>query len=86
MVDGKPGLPHTDLNRPGKRGFPDQLDICFQGKPEIGEALHLSVKTISTHKTRILEKLRLTSTAGLVRYAIDNGIGTGDGESGHLPF
>ena len=60
--------------------------VAGQRLTEIGEALHLSVKTISTHKTRILEKLRLTSTAGLVRYAIDNGIGTGDGESGHLPF
>ena len=39
---------------------------------EIGERLHLSVKTVSTHKTRILEKLRLGSTAELVRYAMEN--------------
>ena len=39
---------------------------------EIGERLHLSVKTVSTHKTRILEKLGLSSTAELVRYAIEN--------------
>ena len=42
------------------------------GPSEIGERLHLSVKTISTHKTRILEKLKLGSTAELVRYALEN--------------
>ena len=42
------------------------------GPTEIGEKLHLSVKTVSTHKTRILEKLKLGSTAELVRYALDN--------------
>ena len=42
------------------------------GPTEIGERLHLSVKTVSTHKTRILEKLKLGSTAELVRYALDN--------------
>jgi DNA-binding NarL/FixJ family response regulator len=39
---------------------------------DIGERLHLSVKTVSTHKARILEKLRLGSTAELVRYAMEN--------------
>ena len=39
------------------------------GPTEIGERLHLSVKTVSTHKTRILDKLNLGSTAELVRYA-----------------
>ena len=42
------------------------------GPTEIGERLHLSVKTVSTHKTRILEKLNLGSTAELVRYAIEH--------------
>jgi len=42
------------------------------GPTEIGERLHLSVKTVSTHKTRILEKLKLGSTAELVRYAIEH--------------
>jgi len=42
------------------------------GPTEIGERLHLSVKTISTHKTRILEKLNLGSTAELVRYALEH--------------
>jgi DNA-binding NarL/FixJ family response regulator len=42
------------------------------GPTEIGERLHLSVKTVSTHKARILEKLGLGSTAELVRYALEN--------------
>jgi DNA-binding NarL/FixJ family response regulator len=42
------------------------------GPTDIGERLHLSVKTVSTHKTRILEKLNVTSTADLVRYALEH--------------
>jgi DNA-binding NarL/FixJ family response regulator len=42
------------------------------GPSEIGDRLHLSVKTVSTHKTRILEKLGIGSTAELVRYALEN--------------
>lgn len=42
------------------------------GPTEIGERLHLSVKTVSTHKTRILEKLGVKSTAELVRYVIEH--------------
>ncbi|HEY6966294.1 MAG TPA: response regulator transcription factor [Burkholderiales bacterium] len=39
---------------------------------EIAAQLHLSVKTVSTHKTRILDKLELRSTADLIRYALEN--------------
>jgi len=42
------------------------------GPTEIGARLHLSVKTVSTHKTHILEKLNLGSTAELVRYALEH--------------
>jgi DNA-binding NarL/FixJ family response regulator len=42
---------------------------------EIANALHLSVKTVSGHKTRIQEKLQVSSTAELVRYALHNRIG-----------
>ena len=42
------------------------------GPTEIGERLHLSVKTVSTHKTHILDKLGLGSTAELVRYALEH--------------
>ncbi|MDM0118036.1 response regulator transcription factor [Variovorax sp. J22R133] len=48
---------------------------------EIGDSLHLSVKTVSTHKTRILEKLEVSSTAELIRYALDNHIDDSPGFS-----
>lgn len=41
---------------------------------EIADKLALSVKTISTYRTRILEKTNLKSNADLVRYAIQNGL------------
>ena len=44
------------------------------GPTEIADLLNLSVKTVSTHKARILHKLGLGSTAELVRYAIENGL------------
>jgi DNA-binding NarL/FixJ family response regulator len=41
---------------------------------EIAESLHLSVKTVSTYRARILEKLSLKSTAELAAYAIRAGL------------
>ena len=49
-----------------------RLLVAGLGPSEIGDKLHLSVKTVSTHKTRILEKLGLGSTAELVRYALEH--------------
>lgn len=40
----------------------------------IAETLHLSPKTVSTHKMRILQKLELKSAAELVRYAMEHGL------------
>ena len=37
---------------------------------EIGEALCLSAKTVSTYKARILEKMQMPHEAALVRYAV----------------
>jgi DNA-binding NarL/FixJ family response regulator len=37
---------------------------------EIAEQLHLSAKTISTHKARLMEKLEVDNNADLVRYAV----------------
>ena len=37
---------------------------------QIGERLHLSPKTISTYRTRILEKLNVDSNAELTRYVL----------------
>ncbi|WP_460566316.1 response regulator [Hydrogenophaga aquatica] len=40
------------------------------GVNEIAQELSISNKTVSTHKARLMEKLGLTSTADIVRYAI----------------
>jgi DNA-binding NarL/FixJ family response regulator len=39
---------------------------------EIADSLDLSVKTISTYRARILEKMRMRSNADLIHYAIQN--------------
>jgi DNA-binding NarL/FixJ family response regulator len=52
------------------------LKLLAEGKSsnEIAEQLFVSVKTIGTHKQHIYEKLNLSSTADLVKYAIKKGI------------
>ena len=41
---------------------------------EIAKMLYLSVRTVETHRAHIMQKLRLTTRAELVRYAIDQGL------------
>jgi DNA-binding NarL/FixJ family response regulator len=49
---------------------------------DIAERLNLSVKTISTHKARLMQKMNLASAADLVRYAISHRLlDAGDGPS-----
>jgi DNA-binding NarL/FixJ family response regulator len=40
---------------------------------EIANLLHLSVKTVESHKTRLMEKLNFQSRADIVRYALRRG-------------
>lgn len=64
------GLPHKSLS---DREFEVFL-LLVEGASltAIAEGLHLSVKTVSTHKTHILQKMNMTSTAELVRYALEH--------------
>lgn len=41
---------------------------------DIGERLHVSAKTVSTHKTRLMQKLGIANNAELVRYALRHGV------------
>ena len=41
---------------------------------DVADALFISVKTVETHKSHILEKLGLKNTAELVKYAIKNNL------------
>jgi two-component system, NarL family, response regulator NreC len=52
------------------------LQLIAEGKTtkEAAGVLNISVKTAETHRTRIMEKLDIHETAGLVRYAIRSGL------------
>lgn len=41
---------------------------------QIADELFISVKTVSTYRSRILEKLKMTSNAELTHYAVKNGL------------
>lgn len=41
---------------------------------EIANQMHLSVKTVSTYRTRLLEKMGMSTNAELTRYAIEQGL------------
>lgn len=52
--------------------------VAGERMTDIADALHLSVKTVSTHKTRILDKLQLPNMAALIRYGLENGFAADD--------
>jgi len=54
----------------------ETVQLIAEGKSnkEVAGLLGISVKTVETHRAGIMRKLRLQSSAGLVRYAIRNGI------------
>lgn len=74
---------HEKLKGPDKK-LPNELTkreyeilgLVASGKTnkELAEVLFISVKTVETHKTNILEKLGLRNTTELVKYAIKNNI------------
>jgi DNA-binding NarL/FixJ family response regulator len=63
-------LPHEALS---DREF-EVLRMIASGKTIslIAQELHLSAATISTYRARILEKMKMTTTAELMRYAFQN--------------
>ena len=71
---GRPAaeLPHHGLS---DREF-ETMRLLASGKraSEIAEHLHLSVKTVSTYRARVLQKLNLRTTAEIMRYAIKHGL------------
>jgi DNA-binding NarL/FixJ family response regulator len=64
------GPPHTRLS---DREFEIFKLLAAGSSPgEIAKRLRLSVKTVSTHKTNLQDKLGLAGTAELVRYALEH--------------
>jgi two-component system, NarL family, response regulator NreC len=68
----KTDLPYEPLT-PRERQV---LQLIAEGKTtkEAATVLDVSVKTAETHRTNLMEKLDIHSTAGLVRYAIRRGM------------
>lgn len=64
------GAPHTLLSNREFQVF--ELIVNGRSVSDIARQLALSVKTVSTHKTRILHKMGVTSEAELVRYALEH--------------
>lgn len=51
-----------------------QLIVEGHKNREIAEILHVSVKTVETHKIHIMNKLNVSNTAELIRYAHNKGL------------
>ena len=66
------GAPHERLS---DREF-EVMRMLAAGKTvsTIGEELSLSVKTVSTHRARILKKMNMRTNADLMRYAVQHGL------------
>src|SRR5713226_3371015 len=67
-----------DAGRPAHESLSDRefevLRNIASGKTvtQIAKALNLSVPTVSTYRARILEKMNMSTTAELMRYALSN--------------
>ena len=64
--------PHTLLSNREYQIF-ERL-ISGESVTEIAGHLNISIKTVSTHKTRIMQKLERNTVADLVRYAVEHGL------------
>lgn len=62
------GPPHTALSDREYEVF--QLLVAGKTVSDIASQLNLSVKTVSTHKARLMEKMGMTNHAELIRYAL----------------
>jgi two-component system, NarL family, invasion response regulator UvrY len=68
MIDDGSIKPHELLSNREFQTF--RLIAAGKTIKEIGEELSLSVKTISTNRTRIMEKMGFTTNAEIIQYAI----------------
>ena len=66
------GPPHVALSDREYQVF--RLLVEGTAVSEIAQKLNLSVKTVSTHKARLMEKLAIDNAPDLVRYAMKHGL------------
>lgn len=72
MSGGRSGEPHEILSDRELQVF--LRLVRGESVSDIAEQLHLSVKTISTYRSRLTEKLNVTSNAELATYALRHGL------------
>jgi DNA-binding NarL/FixJ family response regulator len=60
--------PHTALSDREYQVF--EMLVAGKSVTDIAERLNLSVKTVSTHKAHVMQKMNMTNQAELIRYAI----------------
>jgi DNA-binding NarL/FixJ family response regulator len=65
-------LPHARLSDREFQIF--EKIIAGARLTDIAAELNLSIKTVSTHKSRILQKMNMASDTDMVRYAIAKGL------------
>jgi two-component system, NarL family, invasion response regulator UvrY len=72
VAKGTSGAPHQSLSDRELQ----VLEMIAAGRTvgEIAKTLHRSVKTISTHRTRLLAKMGMKTNAELTHYAVTNGL------------
>ena len=51
-----------------------QLLVQGESSKQIASRLHLSVKTVGTHRRNMMDKLKINNIAGLTRFAIREGL------------
>jgi DNA-binding NarL/FixJ family response regulator len=68
------------LSRPLSPREREVLQLMAEGKAtkEVAAVLHVSVKTVETHRRQMMEKLKLYSVAELTKYALREGLTTID--------
>lgn len=72
LTSNREAPPHTLLTDREFQVF--QMIAAGKGVTAIGDSLNLSVKTVSTHKTRIMQKMNFSNTTDLIRYALRHGL------------
>jgi len=77
VVEGYLNAPSTDLQRSGlseREREVLQLLAEGEGSKQIAKLLHVSARTIDSHRNRIMEKLEIHTVAELTKYAVREGL------------
>jgi len=65
-------LPHERLSEREFQVF--KLLACGKGVTEVADNMSVSRKTVTTYRSRIMEKMAMTNNADLTRYGLEHGL------------